>query len=127
MIDRVLAPSASAIAVDVADEMIVVDEARGILHLLNPTGALVWRCLDGVSSLDEICGDLADVLGVPLPRVHADVGALACRLLDDGLATAPGYLRPPFPEELLGGGQDCGCDDAEHDHEHDGLSLASNP
>ena len=127
MIDRVLTPSASAIAVDVADEMIVVDEARGILHLLNPTGALVWRCLDGISPLDEICDDLADVLAVSRSRVTDDVDALALRLLDDGLASTPGYVRPPFPEELVGGGGDCGCDDEGHDHEHDGVTLASNP
>ena len=116
----------TTVTVDVEDEAIVVDETRGALHLLNSTGALVWRCLDGVSSLDEICADIAEVLGMPLATVEADVDLLAQRLLDEGVAATPGDARPLQPEEVADE-PECG-----HDHSVDGdqrepFALAPNP
>lgn len=89
-----LAPSPTVSTVEVGHEAILVDEAGGWTHPLNASGALVWACLDGVSSLDEICLDVSEVLGVPFERVAADVEGLARRLLDERLATAPGYDPP---------------------------------
>jgi len=115
-------PAPDAVAVTVDDEVIVVDDTRGILHLLNGSAALVWQCLDGVSPLDEICSDLADAMGVPYAAVEADVVALVHRLLDDAVAVAPGYVRPPLADEL--GVCDCG-----HDHGDDVevIELPGNP
>ena len=124
MDELVLSPAPGAATVEVADEVIVVDESIGVLHLLNPMGALVWRCFDGVSPLDEICADLADVHGVPVATVESDVSALAQRLLDERVAVAPGYRPPARPEELE---EPCDCG---HDHGHDALepyALAPNP
>lgn len=52
--------------VSIADhegEMVLVDRASGAVHVLNPTAAIVWQCLDGTGSVDEIVGDIADVFG----------------------------------------------------------------
>jgi len=86
-----LLPAPSVTCVDVAHEAILVEESLGRAYPLNATGALVWACLDGESTLEEICGDLSDVLAVPLERVEQDVEVIARRFLDTGLATAPDY------------------------------------
>jgi hypothetical protein len=127
LLDLVPAPAVGTTAVGtttvrVADEVIVVDETEGHLHLLNPSGALVWQCLDGGSTLDDICVDLADVLGVPYETVAGDVGALVRRLLDDGLAVAPGYEPPPAPDP---GVCDCGATHGPDDVDH--IEIRGNP
>jgi hypothetical protein len=119
----VVTPAETAVAVAVSDEAIVVDEARGALHLLNPMGALVWRCFDGISSLGDICADLAEAFAMPLATVEAEVGLLTRRLLDEAVAVAPGYVRPLRSEEIAHE-LECG-----HDHALDGdpYELAPNP
>jgi peroxiredoxin/uncharacterized membrane protein YphA (DoxX/SURF4 family) len=42
-------------------ETVLVDRGSGAVHVLNPTAAIVWRCLDGTGSVEEIVGDIADV------------------------------------------------------------------
>ncbi len=68
-------------AVDIADEAVLLHEPTGELHLLNPTGALVWRCLDGRSTVAEIAADIAEVGGVPQDRVVADMVELLTELV----------------------------------------------
>jgi PqqD family protein of HPr-rel-A system len=81
----VFAPTGSARLVDVDDEAVVIDEATGALFLLNATGALVWRCLDGESSLGEICDDLCDLLELDCAEVEEQAAALTASLLELGL------------------------------------------
>ncbi len=116
-------PSAHTALVPVGDEAIVVDEQRGHLHLLNPSGALVWALLDGASSVGDICADMADVLGVPYETVVADVGGLLRRLLDADLTVAAGYERALLPDEL--GVCDCGA--VHGPDEIDRIVIAGNP
>lgn len=117
------APAPNAVVVEVGDEAIVVDEARGHLHLLNPSAALVVRLLDGVSPLDDICADIADAFAVDPAAVLGDVGPLARRLLDDGLLVADGYERAALPDEL--GVCDCGTPHGPDDV--DVIEIPGNP
>lgn len=84
------APSGAVAVVEVGDEVVLVDDLHGRALALNPSAALVWTCLDGESSLAEICGDLSEVLGLGYEEILADVQDLVRQLLDAGLATAPG-------------------------------------
>lgn len=92
--DLVPAAAEHVITVPVGDEAIVVDDATGQMHLLNPTGALVWQLLDGGTSVDELCTDLAEAFGAPRSTVVADVAALVQALLDSRFLVAPGYELP---------------------------------
>jgi hypothetical protein len=78
-------PRAEAHTVEVDGEAVVLDEESGRLVLLNATGALVWRCLDGASSIAEIVDDLVDVLGARRKIVSKDVVALVRQLGREGL------------------------------------------
>jgi hypothetical protein len=71
--------------VELDGEAVLHDEEDGRLHLLNATGALLWACFDGTSSIGEIVSDISDVLGVPYQEALADALALARRLGDQGV------------------------------------------
>ena len=72
-------------AVDAEGEAVLVDEVTDQVHQLNSTGALLWACFDGASSVADICFDLADVLDVPFEQVLADTLAVVDQLLRQGL------------------------------------------
>ena len=50
----------------------VVVHAGNATHVLDPTSAVLWQCLDGVSSLQEVFADIADVFALSIDRVAAD-------------------------------------------------------
>jgi hypothetical protein len=81
----VAARTPGVVAVDVGGEAVLVDEATSQLHLLNGSGALLWTCFEGDSSLAEICADVADALEVPFEQVLADALALVVDLADRGI------------------------------------------
>jgi Coenzyme PQQ synthesis protein D (PqqD) len=90
--------------VDVDGEAVILDQASGQLMLLNTAGALVWSLFDGVSTIAEICTDIAEVLAVPIEQVLDETSLLAHTLLDSGFAEAEGYTRPtptPPPEVVV--------------------------
>ena len=116
-------PAPTTTLVEVGDEAILVDDQRGHLHLLNPSAALVVRLLDGVSSLDEICADLADAFSVDTDVVAGDVDPLARRLLDHGLLVASGYVRPPLPDEF----EECDCGSTHGPDDVDVVDIPGNP
>jgi len=71
--------------VNVDGEVVLLDKASGRLHLLNGTGALVWACFDGESSLGEIVTDISDELGMSRDVVLADTVAISRHLGREGL------------------------------------------
>jgi hypothetical protein len=81
--------------VDVDGEAVLLDETNGRLHLLNPTGALVWACFDGESSLGEIVADISDGLGAPRDVVLADTVAVSRHLGEEGLLANVEARRAP--------------------------------
>ena len=92
--------AAQVATIPVDQEAVLLDEAADRLHLLNPTGALLWACFDGTTTLGEICSEVADAFALPAEIVLADAIALATRLLGEGLL-ADGRPRldptPPAP------------------------------
>ena len=83
--DFVAHPRQEVVTVEIDGDAVVYDELHETAHLLNPTGAIVWRLLDGESRLDEVSADLAEVFGVSLEEVLADVVALVQELGQRGL------------------------------------------
>jgi hypothetical protein len=94
LIELAPAPAWGVEALAVDGGAVLVDERHSSLYPLNSSGALVWACLDGVSSLGEIARDIADAYAMPYDRVAIDVGALGQDLLVRGLAVAGGYDGP---------------------------------
>jgi hypothetical protein len=86
-VDEALVPvrQFSVHAVELDGEIVLLDEVAQRLHLLSTTGALVWACLDGESSVGDIVTDLTEELGVSRGIVLADVLAMVGRLVDEGL------------------------------------------
>ena len=83
--DFVAQPRREVVTVEIDGDAVVYDELRETTHLLNPTGAIVWRLLDGETRLDELSADLAAVFGVGVEEVLADVVALVHELGQRGL------------------------------------------
>ena len=73
------------VTVEIEGDAIVYDEVQNATHLLNPTGAIVWRLLDGETPLDELSADLAEAFGASVEEVLADVVALVRELGQRGL------------------------------------------
>jgi hypothetical protein len=102
-------PAHSLRIVDVAfgDGLLLHDEVRNQVHLLNPTGSLVWQACDGETPVDVVVGAFAEALGVPADVVERDLRAHLDALAEhalvgrgeviDHLALAP---WPPLAEPL---------------------------
>jgi hypothetical protein len=71
--------------VELDGEAVLLDEDTNRLHVLNATGALLWACFDGQSSIGEIGADISDELGTPLDVVLEGSLTLTRTLLDQGL------------------------------------------
>jgi len=89
---------------DFGSEAVLADPESGQFHLLNPTGALVWRSMDGVSSLDGLALEFADAFSAPADRISGDVVELTRSMgrlgLLEGIAAehpAPGGAASGFP------------------------------
>ncbi|HEY3674071.1 MAG TPA: PqqD family protein [Acidimicrobiia bacterium] len=89
------------VTVDAEPEALVLHEPTGYFHLLNPAAALVWDCVDGVTSASTIAAEIGAVTGAPFERVLRDTLALLGELRDLGaledtaLPAAPPVPPPP--------------------------------
>jgi hypothetical protein len=88
--------------VAVGDELVLLG-ADAQATVLNPTGALIWACLDGDSTLAELVTDLSEELGVDRGLVETDVLSFARQLGQAGLLEGVGSPPPDwdaqFPEK----------------------------
>ncbi|GGI05354.1 PqqD family protein [Egicoccus halophilus] len=95
VIDGSYVPSlgSGVIAMPVAEETLLFDEQRGMLHQLDPIGAAVCSCMDGETSIDQAVDELAAAFGAPRDQVASDVLALVEEFgrlgLLDGLEPEP--------------------------------------
>jgi peroxiredoxin len=76
-------PAADVCESEIAGEMILVGDDRAMV--LNPTGTLVWQCLDGDVSLGELAREIGDELGADPELVGIDVVEFARALGASGL------------------------------------------
>ena len=78
-------PKAGLADAELDGERVVWDPETGRVARLDRVGSLVWACLDGESSLDEIADDLAAAFGTAVTVVRPDVVDLIERLSEMGL------------------------------------------
>lgn len=84
----------------------LLDEATGVLHRLEPLGAIVWNCFDGSGTLAEIVDDLSGEFGAPRSQVGDDVLSLVGQLGELGLidgVVAPWEAPAAEPVETMVG------------------------
>lgn len=55
------------------DELVLHDPRRHQVHVLNATGALVWRACDGSTERPELVGALATAAGQPVEVIQRDL------------------------------------------------------
>jgi PqqD family protein of HPr-rel-A system len=90
-------PSPAALLMEAGDAQIVFDRASGGVHVLNPTGALVWQVLDGQGTIDEIAADISEVFGIERAEALEQVSDLARQLGTAGLLRDVAPAWPPLP------------------------------
>ena len=71
--------------VEVDGEAVLLHETDHQLHRLNVSAALVWSCLDGETTLEDIARDISEVLTLPYDHVLDDTLAVASRLVEQQL------------------------------------------
>lgn len=92
------ARAVEAVSLEVEGETLVYQRQTGEVHRLDPVGAIVWRLLDGQSTVDELVDDLAAAFEVDAGVVRGDVGALLARLEEARLlASGAPHERPDGP------------------------------
>jgi hypothetical protein len=79
------AQSRAVYTVELDGEAVLLDEAANRLHHLNASATVVWACLDGTSTVDEIVADLSAELGHPRDEVLSDTLTVLRHLADEGL------------------------------------------
>src|SRR6266576_436803 len=97
-VDYVPRPSERLFDVAVGTELVVVDGLTWQAHILNPTAALVWRCLDGETSLEELVADFSDAMQTDPDVVRTDLLDMTRGLGRAGLLD--GVAEPVETEEM---------------------------
>jgi hypothetical protein len=68
-------PTAELVPVE-DNATILVDQASGNAQVLNATGALMWQCFDGESTVGDIAVDVADVFEITFDEALDGLGAM---------------------------------------------------
>lgn len=69
----------------VLDGNTVILDGQGRTYMLNPTGSVIWICLDGSATIDDVATDVADELHADPVVVRRDVLELTRSLARAGL------------------------------------------
>lgn len=73
--------------IELDGKVVLFHERTGEVHVLNPTGSLVWQCLDGNADVATLADDLHEVTGAPRAVVERDLVSLLAQLVRQGLVT----------------------------------------
>jgi hypothetical protein len=100
-------PRADVAIVEIDGESVLAatvgDDEELLTHWLNATGTIVWQCLDGVVSLDELIADLAAAFGTDAGVIGDDVMRLTRALGAVGLLEGvTAQLSMRFPADAAG-------------------------
>jgi hypothetical protein len=87
-------PKALVAVVELDGRTVLIDGATGLVHVLDPIGSVVWRCLDGVVGLGVLADELAAGFGADPEVVRGDLLDLTRSLARLGLLE--GIARPVF-------------------------------
>ena len=99
----VAAPDPAVETVEVESEALLYYPHRTTRVAVNPSGALIWACLDGESTLGEIAADLAESFSAPFETMLADVTAAVSDFVDPGHGLRrPASTEPRSSETSLG-------------------------
>ena len=90
-------PRESAVSYRFDDEVLIVDDRTGRIHVLNSIAAIVWECFDGTVTLGELAPELAEVFETPLEVVTADILAMTRQLGELGLLAGVALFVPEPP------------------------------
>ena len=102
-LEFVPSPLPTELEMEIGSELVLMGGWDVRTHALNPTAALIWRCLDGQSTLAEVADDLSSATGAPPDTVRGEVVAVARRFAELGLLAG---FEPKVPEN--GGPQPTG-------------------
>ena len=75
-------------------EAVVQVPALAATYVLDPTAAMLWQCLDGVSPLGALFADIAHAFGVPAQQVAADCLPVMGSWLHAHIAVLAGAAAP---------------------------------
>lgn len=90
--------AAEAVTVELDGETIVYHRLTGEVHRLDSVGSIVWRFLDGQTTIDDLVTDLSAAFEVDPGVVRGDVEVLLDRLGRSFLlADGPAPVPPPGP------------------------------
>ncbi|HVE63503.1 MAG TPA: PqqD family protein [Mycobacteriales bacterium] len=105
------APGTAVVAVELDGETVLYDEDAGALHLLDPIATVVWQCLDGEATLEQISVELAAAFEAPPEAVTGDVIELVTRLgrlgLLEGVETTEDLTDFVVNAPTAAGADDC--------------------
>jgi thiol-disulfide isomerase/thioredoxin len=89
------------VELDVGDERVVIGGTWGQAQVLNPTAALVWQFLDGVTSLHDLIDDFSAATGTRRKVVKRDVLEFARSLGRNGLLVDVAEPQPEIDFEAF--------------------------
>lgn len=89
-IDTSLTVAGHVKAVEVGDDLVVVDELNATAYGLNSVAAYVWMSLAEGLTLTAIVDELAPVFDAPVEQIVTDVSALAREFGKLGVVTSDG-------------------------------------
>ncbi|HEX6393044.1 MAG TPA: PqqD family protein [Acidimicrobiales bacterium] len=90
-------PRESSVSYRFDDEVLVVDDRTGRIHVLNSIAAIVWECFDGTVTLGELAQELAEVFEAPVEVVIADILGMTRQLGELGLLAGVALFVPGPP------------------------------
>ncbi len=94
-IDRDFVPVRATVAsVELDGETVLLDEEGSTIHELSRTATLLWHCLDGKGTVDEIAADVSDAFGTDLTRVRGELIEFVRGLGRKGLLTNSSSTGP---------------------------------
>ena len=88
------------------DGLVLHDDRRAEIHLLNASGAVVWAACDGTTHVDDLVAEVVDATGLDASAVRDDILGCLAELEAVG-AVGRGFVPPPVvlpPAEPVGDG-----------------------
>ena len=83
----VVAHTPSVVSRLVDGEAVLVDPKKGMVRVLNPTGARIWEMIDGRRPAAELAADIAAEYGIEATRAQADTISFCEDLVRRGVLT----------------------------------------